>query len=175
MTLNRVMNNILDNELVLKYFGDNSRDPFCNQRMAYNILRAMEEPIKKGDKYLELMVNGIVREKLAEGVSYVVYGDPLHPYYLRLPDRFQKQECDCKCHSVHAGLCKCGVEGPTPEPECRHGRPLSEHCVNCSQAQEPEKCNCTRLPCWHGTMPKDEAEEYTVQFSSHGDSHEFFY
>lgn len=49
--------------------------------------------------------------------------------------------CEChECTHIRAGMGP-GTIGwnpkPTPPPECRHGRPLTEYCVNCSQSQEP--------------------------------------
>lgn len=104
---------LLDNELVQRYFGCTGKDDYERaSATAFLILQAMQEPIKKGDKYLRIdEINGVYEMVLDRDFNFPSF----HPFNLRLPDRFQKQGCDCKCHSVHAGLCKCGVQGPTPD------------------------------------------------------------
>lgn len=75
---------ILDNELVRKYFS-----AFGNgETMAERVLTAMQEPIKKGDKYLQL-ANGEWRE-MEWGLPKTITG--FHGFDLRLPSRFQAQE-----------------------------------------------------------------------------------
>lgn len=105
---------ILDNDLVRKYFGcdawggcpDDSGSNE-NEHIALRIIIAMEEPIGKGERYLDLM--GIdwreenhlptVREKIADSDL-----DGLHAYTLRLPDRFQKRG-----QHKHIFICECGA------------------------------------------------------------------
>ncbi len=75
---------ILNNELVKKYFGDDANGEW---KMAYNVLRAMEQPIKKGEKILVIQKDGgrIWEYEYPTDVSVV------HPQWLRLPDRFQEK------------------------------------------------------------------------------------
>lgn len=132
--------NILENELVRKYFGENdsrSQDRRTNWAMSHRILRAMQEPIKKGEGILQIMSDDRVIEKTE------AYGDHfnLHLDLLRLPDRFQKQECQfCETYKIH--ICD---PKPTPEPD------LSWKC-HCGvlYPSELHKQNC---------KPKDEVEE----------------
>lgn len=119
---------ILDNELVREYFGQwtdrkNSRETQFYEQMSLRVIEAMQQPIKKGDKYLSLIVPGTVSEQVAEVGTL----EDFHPYALRLPDRFQKKECG---HAWFAKCIKCGEEADLPEEK----RPKS--------APEPEKCKC---------------------------------
>lgn len=114
--------NLLENELVKKYFEDLKifdtvalPSGFIRARelvMAWNVLAAMQEPIKTGDKYLD--AHDLSNVKMADFDI-----DGLHTATLRLPSCFQtpeKKECndDCftgtcpTCHSSHS--CK-----PTPD------------------------------------------------------------
>jgi hypothetical protein len=104
--------NILDNELVLKYFKCKCYMPFDNIRKkhgpnmvdeckALKILTAMQQPIRKGEKYLYIgAIGGIVE---AEAVAD---DNGPHTNMLRLPDEFQKQEKnaedfpDCKKEEI---------------------------------------------------------------------------
>lgn len=132
------MKSILDNPLVLRYFGcdglehtpsnkaythwcqthGSGCEPFISER----ILQAMQEPIRKGEKYLDLS-NSWYREKNHLGQLPVMIADcdlePLeepHFSFLRLPDRFQRQEIDLLCQKCRRD-CKCtsrGLDQPTP-------------------------------------------------------------
>jgi len=89
--------NILENELIRKYFGW-SMGPTSveldDMRIAYFVLAAMQEPIKKGDRYLSIDQYGNVTESSQS--SETGWAD-YHPSALRLPQRFQtpeKKECD---------------------------------------------------------------------------------
>lgn len=101
---------LLENELVRKYFGCDlctsnwgNKSHACFERISYRIFQAMSEPIKKGESWLELYGNG--RVELNEGYDDDGF-DPMHPYFLRLPDRFQPSPerevakiahvCDCE-------------------------------------------------------------------------------
>jgi hypothetical protein len=100
---------ILDNELVNRYFGVNAGTPEKARRyMAEKVIEAMEQPVKCGDKYLDLESFEVVVARsrfMSESVNFPEW----HPRVLRLPDRFQEQpkkECELfttKCNS-------CGFE-----------------------------------------------------------------
>jgi hypothetical protein len=83
---------VLDNELVKKYFG-NIQDWKPGEKvagvvthgcMAQRILMAMQELIRKGEKYLEIRHDSSVAEQIAMYDWGVI-----HCNLLRLPDRFQ--------------------------------------------------------------------------------------
>lgn len=137
------MTDLLDNELVRKYFGCPAND--CRehvpcytveQHMAFRVLHAMQQSIKKGERYLNWSDNdGGFYETMAQGDH-----DAENPHWgvLRLPDRFQKKECcdqyfggSCPtCHSVHS--CR-----PKPEPpKCVCNEILGEHWPLCPLAYE---------------------------------------
>lgn len=134
--------NLLENELVKKYFGNRheSCPPGCNygheEKMAYRILAAMQEPIKKGERYLFIQnyevpgSNSSGYQEILEiesGYDYNIF----HPLFLRLPSGFQtpeKEECDhpfknlvfqtsgilcCLCSKTVKPSC---AEKPTPDP-----------------------------------------------------------
>lgn len=92
--------NILDNELVRKYFYEGD-----HYLMTDRILEAMQQPIKKGDKYLNLFISGEILEHVSE------YAFPaFHSWALRLPDRFQpKDEVEEKLKEI-LRLIRVGVE-----------------------------------------------------------------
>lgn len=98
---------LLDNELVLKYFGPkeggivecceheiNTVGQRIKRDMSYAILRAMQEPIKKGERYLGRgmlkSTENWLEQTNTDGLDYCELN--FHPYALRLPSRFQKQE-----------------------------------------------------------------------------------
>lgn len=99
------MNSILENTLVRKYFKDDCsvcRD-WPVQGAAWHVLTAMQEPIKKGERVLSFYGLAI---GWIEAKSELIYSEPEHhPYCLRLPDRFQKQECDILGHPCE----RCGA------------------------------------------------------------------
>lgn len=91
---------LLDNELIHKYFGcdgNYSDDKHvhgqfipCDAYCAINIFKAMEEPIKNGDRYLFLAMDNWLENNAGLYVGF-------HPRELRLPSQFQKiQECEKK-------------------------------------------------------------------------------
>jgi hypothetical protein len=124
--------NLLDNELIKKYFGSRheSCPPECNygheEKMASRILAAMEEPIKNGDKYLDIHDLSNVKK-----AAFDLGG--LHTETLKLPSRFQtpdKKECDhpfanllfqasgilcCLCAEIVKRSCQ-DKPAPTPDP-----------------------------------------------------------
>ena len=124
---------LLDNELVRKYFGcqdcqeGNSEhvEKLCHEGMALKILRAMQEPIKKGERYL-LIDSEIVGDMVANSNSL----DHIrHLGVLRLPGRFQKhktasQKCGCGLiwNTIHRfdGPCHILENQPTLESERTH-------------------------------------------------------
>jgi hypothetical protein len=92
--------NLLDCELIRKYFGCDKEHKCeiatCGSCMAFNIFYAMRTPIAVGDRVLYIINNAEgfeVREKVACSL-----GQPLYPFFLRLPDRFQTKACE------HEGL-----------------------------------------------------------------------
>lgn len=146
------MTDLLDNELVRKYFGCGPLTACCGnldggmpvEHMSYRILRAMQQPIKKGERYLvgthqDTDMWGVV-EKTWEGTDIRGW----HTAYLRLPDRFQKQE-----NPTH--VC----------PECRAIHPVLDN--DGSQPKpSPEKCGCPPaaiLQWGHICMAVDPVEE----------------
>lgn len=79
--------NILDNELVKKYFYDENKLQ-ARTYMAYLIVEGMQQVINKGERCLMIGQNGAVTET-------VWMGDPLlgiRSNAIRLPDPFQKKE-----------------------------------------------------------------------------------
>ena len=109
---------ILDNELVRKYFENEYPEDRTPATTALRILRAMEEPIKKGERLLDLKPDGYAVE--SQWKIHIACTE-FHPGFLRLPDRFQKQGCD---HDGYLRCVNCGnnfttgwkLTKPTPEP-----------------------------------------------------------
>jgi hypothetical protein len=96
------MTNILDNELVRKYFAfDLEGKEYDQSSIAACVLHAMQEPIRKGERYLGwpsyTTVNQWTEQVCGE---HEITPIDFHPFQLRLPDRFQKRECK-------AGFLKC--------------------------------------------------------------------
>lgn len=69
--------------------------------MAYRILKAMCEPIKKGEGYLYWSSKGI-----NEDIAYTGLEDVHHLNYLRLPDRFQPER-ELRKSCPHVKRCNC--------------------------------------------------------------------
>ncbi len=98
------MTSLLENELVLKYFGccDETPEPEKHTlphmgwegAMARRVLRAMQEPIKKGDKIIEWHQLGVI-ETIAMFDMH-----EYHPINLRLPQRFQPVEPEKECDGI---------------------------------------------------------------------------
>lgn len=91
------MTSLLDNELVRKYFGCRAvctEAHFINVGydehewcMSSRILESMQQPIKKGDRYLLANFDGSVSEEIGGGLT-----DYFHAYCLRLPSQFQTEK-----------------------------------------------------------------------------------
>lgn len=148
--------NILDNELVRKYFAgcDHASDSFnsgclCRLNYAAKILRAMQQPIREGDRMLRVASTGFVDDQTAGGLI----DDPLHFEYLRLPDRFQKAECQI-CNGEYILFSRVGaiwnVCGKHLRPNCNPPKP--------DDAVEKKECICdnwqTKCPSCGGWRVK---------------------
>lgn len=133
--------NILENEMVRKYFWCNienhdyiypetgGRICACRKTMAMRILQSMQQPIKKGEQYLNILAFDPAEWYVYDQQSYDI-DESLHLYCLRLPDRFQKQECECT--DLRKSTCGCWV-GIYP---CR-----THFCIHAPKPS-PEKCGC---------------------------------
>lgn len=133
--------NLLDHPLIRTYFGCNHPQgttycgDHCKERISVRVLRSMQEPIKKGERCLELFNEGEVKEIVLHPITVVAY----HPMFLRLPDRFQKQKIEVL--------------------KCCHGFPICIHCQD-KPKPSPEKCRFNRgtgSEC--NCQPKDAVEE----------------
>lgn len=97
---------LLENPLVLKYFGCGTESGSCNgphvciDMRARRVIEAMEQQIKKGEKFLWSFDDGKTWEE------HIVTGAEddkiFHPFNLRLPDRFQPpvEQKTCCTYSV---------------------------------------------------------------------------
>lgn len=143
--------NILENELVKKYFGIYHcehlarlmREPgtLCEFCMSRNILQAMQEPINEGDLLLELgsRVEGYKNKTItATDSGYGV----MHPYFLRLPDRFQAEKKECS----HENMPPCGFCGAIPIYKHPSADPCTNHCWDTFFSHKDDE-HC----CWCGT------------------------
>ncbi len=101
--------NIFENDLIRKYFGMDFRPEemdtlSAQQQMAYGIVQAAQDPIKEGELYLYCSIDypgeWVVQKQVTTTTEF-------HPFKLRLPERFQKQEC------VHYVTCD-GCHLPIP-------------------------------------------------------------
>lgn len=157
--------NLLDNELVRTYFGCRAlctEAHFVNvgydeheRCIAYRILDAMQQPIRKGERYLD--INGLsCGAGVKEGVSLLdIYY--LHAFYLRLPNAFQPQnqkqenpQCQPMCCAICGGTV---VHKPTPSPEkCEAS---IKCCAGCWKYPEKHDCPCHK--------PKDAAVEEKIE------------
>lgn len=91
--------NILSDDLVKKYFGCEavkcswlgSLNHDWLQCTSYRVIIAMQEPIEEGEKFLQLSneYEDIISVSIQEGAMTL---EGFHPFFLRLPDCFQKQE-----------------------------------------------------------------------------------
>lgn len=177
---------LLDSPLVRKYFGcDNigcimlgeSIEKFKIFHMAFRVLEAMEQPIKKGDKLLVIGTDSLIYETNA-----IKDHDGIHPFDLRLPPRFQppaKKGCD------HHFKCRCGATfalhdmiiampsdslGGKPTPERGEGKPCSD--INCGTnhivgkpvdqgkycfGNHPSNCSCS--PNGYQPSPTEQSEK----------------
>ena len=101
-------------------------------QMSLDILQcAMQEPIKKGERYI---MHDYISHEWNERTAVIDY--EARPDHLRLPDRFQKQE------HKHEWKCECGMNPsvnmePTPEPEKCAEKPHVGYC--CKPKDEVEE------------------------------------
>jgi len=78
------MTNILENELVRKYFDKK----WGEGNFAWNVIESMQQPIRKGERYLFVKSNGFVCEQINSGDNQGGMECSFHAHVLRLPDRF---------------------------------------------------------------------------------------
>lgn len=130
--------NLLESELVKKCFGC-SRDFICPVRhleptreskpdyrcLSVRVLDAMQRPINVGDRCLAWTVG--LTAGWTEWTCYenTILGSACwHPNYLRLPDAFQKRECERSCSNTHSLLgrnpCPCSCH---QWPSCAGEKP----------------------------------------------------
>jgi hypothetical protein len=127
--------NILDHELVKKYFGCSPELNYphdCLEFRSKRVLDAMQQPIKKGERYLEVNRMGCefrIREKECDGNIFGV-----HFYELRLPDAWQGKECEHtwvknsgeSCYKCNEHRCEAQpIDGKT-WCQCRQHKPAPE-------------------------------------------------
>lgn len=129
---------ILDNELVKKYFGCKAWGG-CpddeDEHIALRVILAMQEPIKKGDKYLDIQPRGVIEQGV---FSELIWKDmdcknAWHPHKLRLPSWFKT--CD---HDGYLKCVNCGKSFTTGH----HIQPPPSECCQDKTHQGP--CNM-----WH--------------------------
>lgn len=171
--------NILDNKLVKTYFwckqpcpdGNLALHPgTCMAVMSERVLKAMQEPIKKGELYLEININDDLDMELyleinddldmVEDLSENQWVVGWHPDCLRLPDKFQKPpekadqlpdyqlKCDnCEGHFVH----KCTGKKDAA-PWINEVRPPEA----CEKIEAYSGCHCEHCKQKHlGELPED--------------------
>jgi hypothetical protein len=141
------MNPLFENELVKKYwpcfFSSCSYEgcgDACEGRKSIQILRAMCQPIKRGERYIFVGNNGIMKEN--DG-GFQMDLNEFHPHVLRLPDEFQKKECDVsldlkcpQCSRTHVWTVDHSSK-PAPEPEkCDHSNCTHDGVIRPSSAVE---------------------------------------
>lgn len=169
---------LLDNDKVRGYFGLETcehvkkNDACCSGCFAKLVITAMQQPIKKGERYLDIHpFNPEPQVRSWESPN----GDqtlPFHGYDLRLPDRFQpvhqssnggKKECQ---HYITCESCQSHVDiKPVPEPEkcCPRGALGNRHSDLChknpSSAVE-EKIKECRNHYAQDVMDGDEFENH---------------
>lgn len=103
----RVSDDLLDNVLVREYFWP---DGMPREAAALRVLRAMQEPIRRGDRYLDLS-NATYRKRFGLLQLPVMVADcditPLdepHFAFFRLPDCFQCNEVEGKIKLIMENL-----------------------------------------------------------------------
>lgn len=183
------MIDILQNELVKKYFGcDCGRDgepslhnhfvkETCEDKLSVNVLKSMQEPIRDGERCLILDGNGWKEWKMSgDGIS-----STYHPDSLRLPDKFQtavKMHNCPECGVTHVYLPAQGTQ-PAPENaycEVEKSAPCPHYkYLNCGhKPADSGKCNCDQgcagyCP-FHGTPKRaGECKCITSMCPAHGD------
>lgn len=93
------MTDLLDNQLVLLYFQPNIKEMRANADL---VMRGMQEPIKVGERMLQLSPDGLSWEETKAEGNWQVF----HPTALRLPNKYQSSlvrvTCpDCKFTYEH--------------------------------------------------------------------------
>lgn len=159
--------NILENELVKKYFACDPQagcfhkeSQACEAAKAYGILRAMQEPIKKGERRLYVDGMGAVWD----GIHPVDINPDYHPDYLRLPSRFQtpeRKKCCCgesetihridgPCYRIESGPPE-GTKplSPTSAEECDCYSSSGFHTpgCHCDCHKKPDSAGCGCVEC----------------------------
>jgi hypothetical protein len=132
----------LKNELIVKYFGcvlhETGSRYDCEWIMSSKILRAMQEPIRKGERYIYSNGNGDWFEKVAEeGIPYQ------QCFVARLPDAHQKREqtvlvtCpDCHLTYSHEHMF---TQPPAPEkPPTKEEVKRDYHICDCEFCGHPD-------------------------------------
>lgn len=168
---------ILDNELVRKYFGCRAvctEAHFINvgydeheRCMSFRILAAMQQPIRKGERYL-WWFSDKVEEKISD-VDSLGCDETAHPHCLRLPDAHQKQDSKCHCPNYmwHVDHTMCPLNHPTPRPNLRTANEIGQGVwpsgTSPEKSSQDPRCKCTMRPCWHGESPKDAVEEKIIE------------
>lgn len=91
------MTPLLEQPLIKKYFGSGEcpeGKAACvgvHRCMAYRILKAMQEPIKPGEKYIEVSMGNLELKKWKESTASFEY---FCPQVIRLPDKHQPRCCE---------------------------------------------------------------------------------
>lgn len=166
--------NLLENELIRKYFGwkhpcGHANGPtgtyiYCDACLSLNVLRAMQEPIRKGERLLACSLNDNFGNSWEETTAQCESNVAWHPFTLRLPDAAQGKECK-QGHTPHGMHCICLPDCVCQEGNCRCGGSSMSghdmtHPVHCTWAQPPapeKKCNlpgCHPDYCHHTAVEK---------------------
>lgn len=115
--------NLLDNDLVQKYFGCeisksanvHIHEGACDSEVALKVLTAMQQPICESDLYLRLndrYISELLKWTVPDPIDF------FHGFQLRLPNKFQTEKHD-----------KCRLEAVKPESKTEpqpHRRELLE-------------------------------------------------
>lgn len=133
------MTPLLSHPLVLKYFGCGcaplepewpKHTGSCYSWRARAVIEAMQEQIKKGERYLWVPAEVEPRIEIAGNLNYDIT-ERFHPYFLRLPSRFQSPASEKECCEYHSDRWRndttvgevipwCGEHKTTaPIPKCR--------------------------------------------------------
>lgn len=91
---------ILNDPLIQKYFSVHGE----GESMSRRVLSSMEQPIKKGERYLACVLSGFIERVVGEQYELGErFKDSIHIEYLRLPDFFQPS-----LNHHHVWRCECG-------------------------------------------------------------------
>lgn len=149
------MTNLLDNELIRKYFRAEAcihvpLSGTCDGCIALRILCAMQEPIRKGESYLNFANQSdwiLLRDCPQEQNSF-------HPWGLRLPSRFQPEKKECKETHTWEWMCRiCGAPKP-PSPPAKE----AEKCDYSPPFINTHKAGCD-FKCSNGSPDQDVEEK----------------